>query len=420
MSQAPGRPIRRIAALDLIRGIAVLGILAINIAGLAGPLIATSTPHLPHPGTALDETVFALAFVLFEGKMRALFTILFGASMALFLKRMEAAGRDANALQLRRLGWLMLFGYLHFALLWWGDILFTYALCGLAALACWRMPTRPLLVFALAIFALYHAQGMIHSLPPIVAEAQVLAGGGNPGQTADHREAMNHKLGRMEDDIALHRGPWTELVADKLTTQRLWPLAMAIAAFCETLPLMLIGMALYRGGFFNGGWPPGRLRGIAGGGILLGGTATLGALAWAWPRHFPPVAMNALIASWLALPHLLMALGYAALLMLAMPRLLASRLGDRLSAAGRMAFTNYIATSLVMTAVFHGWGLGLFARVGPAGQWLFVLLGWALMLAWSKPWLDRFAQGPLEWLWRSLTEWRLLPLRRTAIAISSQ
>lgn len=410
----------RIAALDLIRGVAVLGILAINVAGFAGPLIATTTPNLPHPGTPADEAAFAVSFVLFEGKMRALFTILFGASMVLFLKRMEAGGRDANALQLRRLGWLMVFGYLHFALLWWGDILFTYALCGMAALVCWRAPSKPLLALALAIFALYHAQGMVRSLPPIAAEAQVLAGTASPGQSKAHNEAMEAKLADMGDDIALHRGPWTELVGDKLTAQRFWPLAMTIAAFCETLPLMLIGMALYRSGFFSGAWPPGRLRALAAAGSALGGAATLGALAWAWPRHFPPVAMNALIASWLALPHLLMALGYVALLMLAMPRLIASRLGSRLRAAGRMAFSNYIATTLVMTGIFHGWGLGLFARVGAAGQWGFVLLGWTLMLALSKPWLARFAQGPLEWLWRSLTEWRLMPLRRNAIAITSQ
>lgn len=420
MNDAPALAAGRIAALDLIRGVAVLGILAINIAGFAGPLIATTTPHLPHPATPFDEAAYALAFVLFEGKMRALFTILFGASMALFMERMEDAGRDADALQLRRLGWLLLFGYLHFALLWWGDILFTYALCGLAALVCWRAPTKPLVALALAIFALYHAQGMVRSLPPIMAEAQVAAGTAGPGQIADHRKTMTAKLDHMEDDIALHSGPWTGLVADKLTAQRFWPLAVALGAFCETLPLMLIGMAFYRSGFFGGDWPPGRLRLVAGAGLLLGGAATLAALAWVWRVHFPPIAMNALLASWLALPHLLMAAGYAALLMLAMPRLLASRIGARLSAAGRMAFTNYIATSLVMTAIFHGWGLGLFAQVGAAGQWLFVLLGWGLMLAWSKPWLDRFAQGPLEWIWRSLTEWRLRPLRRTAIAISSQ
>lgn len=402
------RPSGRIAALDLVRGVAVLGILAINIAGLSGPLIATTTPHIPRAGTLLDEIAFAFSFVVFEGKMRALFTILFGASLVLFLERAEAAGKEAEALQLRRLGWLLLFGYLHFALLWWGDILFTYALCGVAALVCWRAPTKPLLALALAIFALYHAQDMVRSLPGILAEEHVRTGAATAGEIAAHRDVMLAKTERMQGELALYRASWPEQVADKLTAQAFWPLAVTLSAFCETLPLMLVGMALQRGGFFRGDWTRGRLKAVAAAGLVLGGGATLAALAWAWSRHFPPVAMNAFLASWLAVPHLLMALAYAALLMLAAPRLLATRLGARLSAAGRMAFTNYIATSLVMTALFYGWGLGLFGTVGAAGQLLFVALGWALMLAWSAPWLARFGQGPLERLWRRLAEWRFI------------
>ena len=106
------------------------------------------------------------------------------------------------------------------------------------------------------------------------------------------------------------------------------------------------------------------------------------------------------------------ALGYAALLMLAAPLVIRSWIGQRLIAAGRMAFSNYIGTSLVMCGIFYGWGLGRFGQAGAAEHWLFVVLGWALMLAWSAPWLAHFRQGPLEWLWRSLTEWRRLPLRR--------
>lgn len=402
----------RIAALDLIRGVAVLGILAINIAGFAGPLIATTTPHLPHPGTMADEIAFAAAFVLFEGKMRALFTILFGASMLLFLERAEAAGKDAPPLQLRRLGWLMLFGYLHFALIWWGDILFVYAFCGFVALAFRFVSTRSLVIFALTVFTFYHVQGIVGSLPDVIAEAHAGFGNAAPKEAAQHRETMLGKVTEMDNELALYRGSYVAQVGHRLTEQRFFPLAMAIGSICETLPLMLLGMALYRTDFFSGGWPAGRLKAVATAGVVTGGGVTLAALAWAWSRHFPPVAMNALLASGMAVPHLLLALAYAALLMLAAPRLLRSRLGARLSAAGRMAFSNYIATSLVMTAIFYGWGLGLFGTVGAAEQWLFVAVGWALMLGWSKPWLARFAQGPLEWLWRSLTEWRVFPLTR--------
>jgi uncharacterized protein len=261
LAQAPGQDRRpdRIAALDLVRGFAVLGILAINIAGFAGPMIAATTPHLPHPASLADEIAFAASFLLFEGKMRALFTILFGASMLLFLDRAEAAGRDGGALQMRRLGWLALFGYAHFALIWWGDILFTYALCGIVAMMFRFLPAKSLAACALAVFTLCHLHGMIGSLPEIAAEEHVRRGDAAPAQAAAHRAAMLDQTERMERELALYRGAYPGQVVYRFTEQGSFPLAMAIGSFCETLPLMLIGMALFRTGFFTGRWPPGRL-----------------------------------------------------------------------------------------------------------------------------------------------------------------
>jgi uncharacterized protein len=202
----------RIAALDLIRGVAILGILAINIAGFAGPQIAALTPNLPRPGSPLDEAAFALGFFLFEGKMRALFTILFGASMVLFLERAEAAGRDPGPLQLRRLGWLALFGYLHFALLWWGDILFAYALCGCFALLCWRAPAKPLVALALTIFVLWHGFQAAGSLPEVAAEEHVRTGTANRTEAARYAETMARWTKRNAEEAALELGPWPDLV----------------------------------------------------------------------------------------------------------------------------------------------------------------------------------------------------------------
>jgi uncharacterized protein len=402
----------RIAALDLLRGLAVLGILAINIAGFAGPQLAATTPNLPDPGSPADEAAFALGFVLFEGKMRALFTILFGASMVLFMERAEAACRNAPALQLRRLGWLALFGYLHFVLLWWGDILFSYALSGVVALTCWRVPSKPLVALGLAVFVLWHVQGAVASLPEVVQEERVHAGSASSAENAEYRDTVAEWIAHAEEQEARQAGSWPALIRYKLTVERFRPLAQTIIGFGETLPLMLIGMALFRSGLFSGGWPRRRMWLVALGGVGIGGALTLGALAFAWPRHFPPVLMNALLSSWMAVPHLLMAVGYAALAMIAAPRLLDTGPGRALAAAGRMAFSNYIGTSLVMTALFYGWGLGLIGSIGAAGQWGFVLFGWVLMLAWSPIWLAGFRQGPLEWLWRSLVQWRALALRR--------
>jgi uncharacterized protein len=397
----------RIAALDLIRGIAVLGILAVNIAGFAGGPIGVLSPNFPEPGSAADNWAFAGIVLVFEGKLRALFTLMFGASMLLYIERAEERGGDGALMQLRRLVWLMLFGYLHFTLLWWGDILFTYAVIGLCVLPLRKLPPRAVTIAAVAFYMIWHAILMAKSCTRLVGDA---AGKDTAVLAARHASDLTVNLS----------GFWDQAL-NRLTVQGLMPIDITIATLGETAPLMVLGMALYRSGFFAGDWPRRRLQAMAAVGIGLGGLLTLALIAWTMPRGFPPMTMFAVLLDWAALPHLLMGLGYIAALMLAAPWLLKSCLGEWLVAAGRMAFSNYIVTSLVMTFVFHGWGLGLAGTVGHAAQLGFVLFGWALMLAWSKPWLARFRQGPLEWLWRSLVERRRLPFRKpVAIAIDSQ
>ena len=408
----------RIVALDLVRGVAVLGILAINIAGFAGPAGATLSPNVPMPATFADEAWFAFATLVFEGKMRGLFSLLFGASMLLFIERADAARQDRNeiggaALQLRRLGWLALFGYLHFLLFWWGDILFTYALAGIAALAFRNAPLKPLAGAALTLFAAWHGLMTVSTVPQTTLEQQVLRGAASADVAADYRAQQHENAAATARELAGYRMGFTSQMADKLASRPTKPLNAAVVTIGETLPLMLLGMVLFRSGFFSGRWPRRALVRIAIGGIAGGGAVTLGFLGWAWPRHFPPDATGAAIGYWLGMPHLLMAAGYAAALVLLAPRLAPTWLGQRLVAAGRMAFSNYLGTTMVMTALFYGWGLGLVGTVPVRWQWLFVLGGWALMLGWSKPWLARCRQGPLEWAWRALTYGRATPLRRT-------
>lgn len=392
-----GIPTDRIEALDLVRGVAVLGILAVNIQTFAGPAIGSLTPNYPVPGSAADQWAFSATLLLFEGKMRGLFSLLFGASMILFIDRAEARGRDGAALQARRLGWLALLGYLHFALLWPGDILFTYALAGLAMLAFHRAPISGLAGGALAFFLLWHLSGTAFSLsslaPSSAAVSAFLA------ETA-------------ANEISVLQGDYGAMVAHRLSAEWFRPIDITLTSIGETGPLMLLGMVLYRTGFFTGGWSVQSLQRLAAAGITLGAGLTVLFLVTLQPQGFPAPVMLDYLLYWSALPHLLMLLGYAALLALIAPRLAATPVGRRLSAAGRTAFSNYLLTSLVMTLLFNGWGLGLAQRFGAAELFGFVLFGWALMLAWSKPWLERFRYGPLEWLWRCLTYWQLFPLRR--------
>lgn len=401
----------RVASLDLIRGVAVLGILAINIAGFAGPSIDTVTPNFPAPAGFWNEAAFAFGFVVFEGKMRALFAILFGASMALFLDRAEARGADGEVLQARRLAWLLLFGVLHYVLLWWGDILFAYAACGLVLVLVHRLPERLLLAGAGTLFVLLSLDGVLAALPLIAAETAVRLGEASAGQAAT-MEAYHRAVAQTwQRELEQYTGGYGHILAIKLRDHPFWQVDGVIDGFGEYLPFMTFGLVLQRRGFFAGTWSPRVLLALGLGATLAGLAATLAALAWLWPRHFPTAAMNAMLRDGLALPHLAMALGYAALLVRAAPRLGATRLGRRIAAAGRMAFSNYLATSLVMTALFYGWGLGLFGQVPPLGRWTFVLLGWALMLGWSAAWLSHWKRGPLEWLWRSAGEGRLLANR---------
>ena len=437
----------RIRTLDLIRGVAVLGILAVNVAGFAAPDSAVYSPDMPRPGVFADHAAWLLTFVLFEGKMRALFSVLFGASLLLFVERADAAGRDGARLQARRLAWLLLLGYLHFALIWDGDILFLYAAIGFVALAVrgWR-PVQ-LVTAAALVLALWQVWGAAMWLPSVATEMTVSGGAASPAVQKQHAADIAQYRAEDAKDAAEAKLSWPAQVKAKLADRADAPLNLAAYNWGETLPWMLLGMALLRSGFFAGAWPRQRMVWLASAGIGFGGAATIAFTLWAARNHYPEVTMHYASSFGLALPHLGIALGYAALLVLSSPLPLAGgagggpvpatsladaptpnpsrkREGDsalrrllgvlrrQLEAAGRMAFSNYLGTSLVMAVLCYDWGLGLFGQFGAAQRWTLVLLVWALILAWSQPWLTRYRQGPLEWLWRSLTEWRVLPFRR--------
>lgn len=401
-------PPDRIESLDLIRGVAVLGILAINIGGFAGPSVESISPNYMGPVSPADEWTFAAMFLLFEGKMRALFTLLFGASLLLFVERSEAAGRPGLALQMRRLLWLGLFGYLHYILFWWGDILFYYALAGLLALPFCRLKPAMLAVIGLATFTLWQAHGMVERAPFVAAKSRVLDGTATAADAEQRTKRIGEFIEMAEREELGVRAGFLEHARMKLADDPFSPLLGAIEYLGETLPLILIGMALYGSGFFSSGWSRAALKRTVLVGVGLGGATTLAILGWVMPDHYPQSTMAMLIHYGASTPHLLMAMGYAAALVMATPRLLATRIGARIEAAGKMAFSNYLGMTVLMTFIFNGWGLGLFDRYGPLAQLPFVLLGWALMLLWSKWWLARYRRGPLEWLWRSLVEWRVL------------
>ncbi|MBV1917570.1 MAG: DUF418 domain-containing protein [Sphingomonadaceae bacterium] len=387
----------------------MLGILAINIAGFAGPSVATLSPHLPFPGTLADEYSFAVKFVLFEGKMRTLFSLLFGASLVLFIERADSKGSFGDLLQLRRLGWLALFGLAHFYLFWWGDILFIYAVAGMIALIMREMNSKPLILTAIAIYSIWHFAGAALSYPGVAMEENTRLDTATAAQEREYSDYLELVHDNARNETRQLSGSFIGQVESRAVGKTFRPLVTAFSHIGETLPLMLLGMALLRTGFFSGTWQRRHLWLAALVGTGSGLAMTFALLGWAWSRGFAPKVMEAITQYWAGMPHVLMGVGYAAFLVLAAPALARMPLGRWLSATGRMAFSTYLGTTVLMTAIFYGWGLGWIGRFGHAWQWPFVFLGWAVMVIWSTIWLRRFKRGPLEWAWRSLVEGRLLP-----------
>jgi uncharacterized protein len=210
--------------------------------------------------------------------------------------------------------------------------------------------------------------------------------------------------------VALYDGSWTGLVRHQIGERAFEPLAALGIFGWETLGYMLLGMASLRSGFFTGAWDDRTYRRIAIGGFALAvpAYALLAFVIWRSGFSLPVLFACGMAAPVLVRP--LMVAATAALIILLTRR--GGALVERIAAAGRAAFTNYLGTSILMTALFYGWGFGLFGDLRRIELWIVVIAMWVLMLAWSKPWLDRFQYGPFEWLWRSLSRWSPQPMRR--------
>lgn len=410
---APVAQGERIDTLDFIRGLAVMGILAANIVAFGQPFMAYFTPgEFLVPSGDPDGWLWIAQFILVDGKMRGLFTLLFGAGLYLFMEKAWARGAT-RWLQAWRLIILLGFGLCHFYFIWFGDILALYALVGLIVLACLKWPVRSQLWVGLAGYMLGVVFYTFTIFPWMVTTTSM--GEASP-ELAEQRAGLNAQMqARIAAETpvneAIASGDYTALVAHRIGEQGLEPFTNVLLFGFETLPLMLIGVALYRLGFFSGGFERGRMLLWGWAGVIAGGLAHLAIGLLMQADGFSAYGTQAAFMGMSPLPRLWMVLGLAALLVVYSPSA-TGWLGERIRAAGRAAFTNYLGTSVVMMLVFHGWALGLFGQLNRPQLYIVVALAWVVMLAWSKPWLDRYCYGPLEWLWRCLTYRTLFPLRK--------
>ncbi len=412
----PDDSMLRIVPLDAIRGIAVMGILVMNILTFAMPFPAYINPLAYGGSTGADFVAWLVAFIFVDGKMRGLFSLLFGASMWLVIDRANAKGESGAATHYWRMLFLLMFGAIHYYFIWAGDILFLYALCGMVAYVLIDRSARSLIKIAIIMFAV---QFLVWAL--IAGSIYMLdAMGSAPNAAADlveQRTAMIQGLmGPESPDIVKEmaaygpNGSYASAFANRTTEGYAWaPVMMFVQFGLETIALMLVGAALLKNGLLSGDWDADRANRLArnyGAPALL----ALAGMAWATVASgFATVPTFLISFVWTMPFDWMLTIAYAALLVNWIKPRVAGALVQRLAATGKAAFTNYLGTSIVMTLLFYGYGVGLYGSMGRAQVYLVVAAACAIMLAWSKPWLDTHAYGPIEWLWRSLSRRQMQP-----------
>jgi uncharacterized protein len=335
----------------------------------------------------------------------AIFSMLFGAGIVLFSGRAQARGDSPARLHVRRMLWLILFGLLHAYLLWYGDILVAYGLCGLLVypLRQWRPGRR--LVLGLAVMA--------------VASVLALAEGrAMPSWPASKRaEFVNENWSPdpefIQEEVSAYQGDWAEQMTERVPVA--WALETEYFVHSElwrVAGLMLIGMSLFQWGVFSARRSPRFYWALALGGIAVGLPLTLLGVHLNWAHHWSAdysLFFGGQINYWASLP---LAMAWTGLVMLACRSRLSLALAP-LRAVGRMAFSNYILETAICSAIFYGTGLAQFGKVDRLGQMLVVFGIWVVVIVTSTIWLGTFRFGPLEWLWRSLTYGRAPALRRS-------
>lgn len=405
----------RIPAMDILRGCAVMGILWMNITAFAHPSAAYFNPAATGPLSIADTLAWLVGFVAVDGKMRGLFSLLFGASMLLLIDKAEMAGRDGRRTQIVRSAWLFLFGLAHYLLLWWGDILMVYAIVGLVAMLFAGRDAMALVKWAFLFFLLHFllVAATIASLYAWQRAALAPGAASIAKGYADFMAGLSDPASpSVAGEVALYRSGFLELVRHHVAGYPGEWLRSLIFTSLDTLGFMLLGMAMLKGGFLTGRWQIYQYRRTARHCFLIGAPPMVALGCWLIWRGFPPLATMGGVLAWSFPFRIPLTVGWAALILWLFQRHRSAPIFARIGAAGRTPMSNYLGTSLVMTAIFQGWGLGLFGHISLAALPLFVLGGWALMLAWPVWWANHFAQGPLEWLWRSLARGKMQKIRK--------
>lgn len=430
VAAAPISEDNRIAIMDILRGFALLGILLMNIPGFSMP--GLSFEKFSNDPSSFNFWLMQFISVFFEGKMRAMFGMVFGAGVLLFIANKSFKGATLHGLYYRRMFWLLLFGLIHSHLiLWIGEILYLYAVCGMI-LYLFRNVAAKYLVWAVPVVAIigfvagtFHYQSVREKR--IAYSEAVAAQNSNTVLTAaqtkaleewreiektmiPNREDAKENTQKMKSDyqtVAAYLRPLAFDGQTKYLPYEVW----------DSLALMLLGLALFKWGFLTGNWSKKDYWTVVKVGYGLGLPLVIYA-SYYYFLHFSTLEANLarmeqVPINWINLIYpvqrILLVMAHAATLILLYQSGFAQKMFSRLAAVGRMALTNYITHSIICTLFFFGYGLNYYGELDYYQIYFIVLAIWLFQLIVSPLWLKNFLFGPLEWLWRSLTYWKIQP-----------
>jgi len=343
-----------------------------------------------------------ITFVFFDSKFMAIFSLLFGAGTVLMWQRSSKAGRKSTWLHYRRMLWLLLLGLAHAHLLWFGDILFLYSVCGMTVYWLCGLTPRWLIPLGLSFVAVASGISLLIGFSvPYWNEQQLTE------MMADWRPTSF----QIEENLAIYRGSWLEQVSHRSENALFMETFLLIIwGFWRAGGLMLIGMGFFKLGIFNAeksnrfyitGSILGFLFGLA---IIIAGIEKFENAKWSFEYSF---FFGSQFNYW---GSLFICFAYVCIVMLFCLNGWLIWLQNSLAAVGQMALTNYLLQTLVCTTLFYGHGFGWYGYLSRSQLVGVVLVLWIVQMIGSLLWLKRFRFGPFEWLWRSLSYWRLQPI----------
>ncbi|MEM8862459.1 MAG: DUF418 domain-containing protein [Chloroflexota bacterium] len=406
---------KRIVAIDILRGFALMGILVMNIMSFAMPDTAYYNPAAFGGDEWFNQLTYAVVHVMADQKFMALFSLLFGASVMLIINNLESKGEKTARFHYVRNFWLLIFGIVHATYIWAGDILMIYAACSFVLYFMRKLApkwqfTLGLIIFLLPALGYIIGYEVVGEMP--ASDIATLESYWAPSD-AELNAEIDYYLGN-ETDSAI---AWGEAAGPAIDV---YDVTALIEFFTRAFGMMLMGMALFSWGVITAQFSDQFYRRMVLTGFGIG--VPIAALGVWFNSANNWAALESVFIG--RIPNLIatpfVAAGYIGLVMLWSRSEIWAGLQQRLAAAGRMALTNYIAQSIIGTFIFYGFGLGMYGSLNRLMLLPVVVIIWAIQLWYSPLWLRYFRYGPLEWLWRSLSHWKIQPIRRHEFVGSAQ